>query len=123
MSAKSDAARRAAAAKRRRIREARLGLNFVHVPGRDPEPQVRAELIGRDGTVWRKGTETGSGWVPEDEPDLELKWTSPAMSFAGPFAGPRIRSREKLAADRRKAARGRWDQYRARLADQTPVAE
>lgn len=88
----------------------------VHVPGQDPEPPQSSELIDRDGTVWRRDNHAGrDGWAPEGGDDMALKWTAPAMAFAGPFIGPRRRTREEISADKASAARARWAQEQKRM--------
>lgn len=92
------------------IQQAADLLERVHVPGRDPEPQWLAELVDRDGIVWRKGRHShAEGWSPEGCPELGLKWTAPAMSHAGPFIGPRVRTVDEVTAAKARAAGVRWD--------------
>lgn len=94
-------------------------LNRTWVPGRDPEPVWSAELVDRDGTVWRKIQEGKRGatgaWSPEGVPELHLRWTSPAMALAGPFIGPRRRSAEEVAEQKRAASNARWARARAQV--------
>lgn len=97
---------------------AREWLNRTWIPGRDPEPVWSAELIDRDGIVWRKikeGKRGASGaWSPEGVPELHLRWGSPAMAVAGPFIGPRRRNAEEVAEQKRAASLARWDREKGR---------
>lgn len=97
---------------------AREWLARTWVPGRDAEPVWSAELIDRDGTVWRKVQEgkTGStgAWSPEGEPDVHLKWSSPAMAVAGPFMGPRRLTAEEVSEQKRAASNIRWAREKER---------
>lgn len=109
----SDGTRRYTDEERAAIDVAADLLDRVHVPGKDPEPQWTAELVDREGVVWRLHREgrdgSSRGWSPDGCPELGLRWTSPAMFHAGPFIGPRLRSQEEITDMKARAARRRWD--------------
>lgn len=94
--------------RRRQLVEAEEIHSRIYIPELDHEPPYSAELVDRFGTVWlRNHRHAHDGWYPEDMPELELKWSSPAMQAAGPFAAKKKRTPEQVAAHHAKAANGR----------------